>query len=80
MPPAQGGVAFAERNPPVRNPQRQTRRIPVYVGVDVGSITTKVVVIDEAGAVLATLSADAAVRWRLCAKPCSRWAPRLRSG
>jgi len=47
------GVAFAERDPPVRNPQRQTRRIPVYVGVDVGSITTKVVVIDEAGAVLA---------------------------
>ncbi len=46
------GMIFAEREPILRTLEPETR-IPVYIGVDVGSITTKVVAIDEAGSVLA---------------------------
>lgn len=54
-----GGITFATPNPPMLNLTtndtngHQTDRLPVYLGVDVGSITTKVVLIDEHANVVA---------------------------
>ncbi len=49
------GVRFADRDPDMVhvNGNQDDDLLPVYLGVDVGSITTKVVAIDEDGAVVA---------------------------
>ena len=49
------GVSFADRDPAMLTLEGSDDdgRIPVYLGVDVGSITTKVVAIDEEGTVVA---------------------------
>ncbi len=49
------GIAFADRDPDMldMNDISDGELIPVYLGVDVGSITTKVVAIDEEGTVVA---------------------------